>query len=184
MASMRSECCCRSSARRQHWRHRQPRPARPPSVQSLCSWKPVNESAADLPPVRSRSPARFGIACLVRGCPPAAVRSFVRYHLRVGCERIYLYLDAPDEPEGAELVERLPELLTAAERRRLALTRCDGAFWASRVANSNMVKRRSEQRVFDDVARCWRTEAQSRQSLVVEHAIEEASAIGLGWLVS
>ena len=42
--------------------------------------------------------ARLGVALLVRGVSAHVLSSFVCYHRYIGFERIYLFLDAPDEP--------------------------------------------------------------------------------------
>ena len=109
------------------------------------------------------------------GAPPAAVNSFITYHRRIGFERIFMYLDS--------VSDEYLETLGLEPSHGLVVHRCDAAFWQTRFAESVMVARRSEHKVFDDVARCWETEVQSRQSLVVEHAIALASRGGLEWLL-
>ena len=104
------------------------------------------------------------------------IRSHLAYHRAIGFERVFLYLDdASDEywqslalPNGGDGV---------------VVTRCDAAFWRRLLRMSAMVARRSEQSVFEDAARWWETEVQSRQSLCVEHAVVRASADGLDWLL-
>lgn len=57
------------------------------------------ETAADWvtrAPARS-SPPRLAIALLLRGAPPASVANFLRYHLAIGFERVYLCFDDPSE---------------------------------------------------------------------------------------
>ena len=100
----------------------------------------------------------------------SVVVSFVRWHLHVGFERIYLYFDeAVDEPVGwAELTaafgaddarlvraRRGPELLDA-QRATCACWRKFGAFAGD--------------------------EVQARQALNAEHAARAARAAGLRWL--
>ena len=147
-----------------------------PAASHIAEWRPANKSLLDLTSrARSRARARLGIVLMCRAAPPAAVNSFLTYHFAIGFERIFLYLDDASEDYWASLVLEQTE--------RLIVHRCDARFWAERLASSTMVAHRTEQKVFDDVARCWKTEAQSRQSLCVEHAITLGSELGLDWLL-
>ena len=141
---------------------------------ALSSWSPPLASADDLP--TPRLSARLGVVTMCAGAPASAVRSHLAYHRAIGFERVFLYLDdASDEywqslalPDGGDGV---------------VVTRCDATFWRRLLRSSAMVARRSEQSVFEDAARWWETEVQSRQSLCVEHAVVRASAEGLDWLL-
>ena len=124
---------------------------------------------------------RFGIALLCRGADAACLHSFVRYHRFIGVEAIYLYLDDPLEAPSLRL-DKLKSELSGLDFS-LDVTLCTREYWKQRLTSSTMIARRFEHKVFDDAARCWRDEAQSRQSLCIEEAIEKASYDGLDWLL-
>jgi len=110
------------------------------------------------------------------GAPASAVRSHLAYHRAIGFERVFLYLDDASDEYWQSLA--LPD-----DGDGVVVTRCVAAFWQRLLRTSAMVARRSEQSVFEDAARWWETEVQSRQSLCVEHAVVRASAEGLDWLL-
>ena len=183
MSAGRSVSVGRSAGPCCAWRHRRSAQSEvppQPSVPRLSAWQPVLASAADFRALpRASSSRRLCIALLCRGVARSCVAAFARYHRLIGVEAIFLYLDDP--LEAAEL--RLDELHTELDGDFLRVTLCTAEFWSARLASSAMVARRNEHAVFDDAARCWRDEAQSRQVLCVEDAIERASRAGLDWLL-
>ena len=162
----------------------QPSSSAPPPKKRLSSWRPHLSTADDILKLPRAEPShrqRFGIALLCRGADAACLHSFVRYHRFIGVEAIYLYLDDPLEAPSLRL-DKLKSELSGLDFS-LDVTLCTREYWKQRLTSSTMIARRFEHKVFDDAARCWRDEAQSRQSLCIEEAIEKASYDGLDWLL-
>ena len=102
--------------------------------------------------------------------------SFVQYHLFIGFSHLFIYCDDPEE-----FARFAPSLSTLDEG--VHIFACDDAFWSKRLGTSGMVAHRHDQRVFDDAARCWEWEVQSRQCLCVEDAIDRAVGHRCDWLL-
>ena len=69
---------------------------------------------------------RLGIALLVRAAPPCVLDGFLRYHLGIGFERIFIYFDAPHEDVEALKVAEDCAQATGA----VTISRCTAAWWA------------------------------------------------------
>jgi hypothetical protein len=149
----------------------QPQHARP-----LSSWRPALESHLDLPQRRGRE-VGLCIAMLLKGAPAEVVIDYVRYHVYIGFQHLYLFFDDPTDA-AFEAVST-----AFARTGQVTATRCDGAYWERRLRESAIVSRRAQNRVFDDTVRCIDTEHKCRQNLVVEHAAELARAARLEWLL-
>jgi glycosyl transferase family 2 len=103
--------------------------------------------------------ARVAIVSTVRN-PGPSIRSFVRYHLASGVERIFLFFDDPADP----WVEQLPD------DDRVSILLCDEelrACWAD----------------WPEMRRFVDTEVMARQSLNAELALQLARSDGFDWLL-
>ncbi|KAL1510935.1 hypothetical protein AB1Y20_005763 [Prymnesium parvum] len=117
-------------------------------------------------PRRARRPlARAATVTTLRGVPAARVRAFIRWHLRLGFSRLYLYFDEPRDAAAAA---------AAAEGRRVRVVRCDGRLrheW-------------SQLRVYGAWGAAAEAMVEVRQMYNAEHALRAAHAEGgVEWLV-
>lgn len=69
---------------------------------------------------------RLAIALMVRAAPPIVVDGFIRYHLSIGFEKIWMYFDAPHEDEDAIAVA---EDAARHTNGAVVVTRCTAAWW-------------------------------------------------------
>ncbi|KAL1510546.1 hypothetical protein AB1Y20_006849 [Prymnesium parvum] len=165
------------------WRRAKPHLAPPllsydggaPQSAPLASWTPRLSAPHDLPPRMRGKHVKLCIALLVKGAPLDVVRDYCRYHLYVGFSQLFLFFDDPAaDREAYVAVDGIPGV---------ACFLCDRKFWRQCVEESEMVRRREQNRVFEDTAACVETEHKCRQNLCVELAIRRARAMGLDWLL-
>ena len=145
---------------------------------------------------------RLGIALMVRAAPAMVVDGFLRYHLAIGFERIWMYFDAPHEDEEAVAVAEDCAKHTGGA---VVVHRCSGDWWKDlrkREASRFLVRGdyalrmereaeargeggglrafhfHTERRMIDSLET---GDVQARQAVVVDLALCEAQGLGLDW---
>jgi hypothetical protein len=139
-------------------------------------WQPYLQGS-DALPQRSGREVGLCIALLVKGTPAEIIIDYVRYHVHIGFRHVYLFFDDPADGARAKVEN------AGGMGGSVSVESCDARFWERRLRESQIVRRREENKVFEDTARCLMSEHKCRQNLVVELASERARAAGLEWLL-
>lgn len=133
--------------------------SRPEAGEVGWHWDEVGHSDA----VSVRPALRLGIALLLRDAPAACIECFLRYHLAVGFETIYLFFDDPSD-ETISLARRF----AGGGPSGVVVTVCDAVFWDACLRDSPGHPP---------------PDLQARQATVVQHAVRLAIASGIHWLL-
>jgi hypothetical protein len=91
--------------------------------------------------------------------------SFLRYHLRVGFDHVFLFFDDATDSSAEVAAVFPPEKVTVIRR------------------DASHKEREKQCKLYADLADCLESEVQARQQLNCEIAMEMANDMGLTWLV-
>ena len=132
---------------------------------------------------------RCAVGTMLRGAPPESVANFIRYHLAIGFERVYLCFDDPKDAavpyarrfERADGTGAHVVLLSEAfwrEQRRSA------AFFTSNVHGDPKADPKAEDpKSADLVEHFERGDVQARQMASISHVMRVAKEGGIEWLL-
>lgn len=140
------------------------------------------------PPNQKECPYNYkhilAIATMLRGAPEHAVESFIRYHLSIGFNHIFLYFDDPEDP-ALHVAQHYQEQITAkkAEGWGLTVVLMDDEWWKMTRETSRFYQRREKSDMFETVCagQDKRGDLESKQILVIDQAITLAHEMGVDW---
>jgi hypothetical protein len=127
------------------------------------------------PPPPPHANDRVSIAMLIREPPLASLRAFIRYHFAIGIECIYLCFDDITNSNADGNAMALAASCSSLEQS-VVVVHCHEQWFLDR-------QEQQQSQTWSMYGQYLQTDLIARQIMAVEHALQEATARGMDWLI-